>query len=113
MKPLTRIDDNFSSSPQIDVYDLAEIQAAGFKTVICNRPDDEDGGAHADHALLESTARTLGLEFFYLQVVPGQINDSHVSQFKTAIETLPGPVLGYCKLGMRAKTLYQKARPAS
>ena len=69
--------------------------------------------AHADHALLESTARTLGLEFFYLPVVPGQINDSHVSQFKTAIETLPGPVLGYCKLGMRAKTLYQRARPAS
>ena len=74
MKPLTRIDDNFSSSPQIDVDDL---------------------------------------EFFYLPVVPGQINDSHVSQFKTAMETLPGPVLGYCKLGMRAKTLYQRARPAS
>ena len=64
MKPLTRIDDNFSSSPQIDVDDLAEIKAAGFKSVICNRPDDEDGGAHDDHALLESTAKTLGLEFF-------------------------------------------------
>jgi uncharacterized protein (TIGR01244 family) len=113
MKPLTRIDDNFSSSPQIDVDDLPEIQAAGFKTVICNRPDDEDGGAHADHALLESTARKLGLEFFYLPVVPGQINETHVSQFKTAIDTLPGPVLGYCRLGMRAKTLYQRARPAS
>ena len=44
MKPLTRIDEYFSSSPQIDVDDLAEIKAAGFKTVICNRPDDEDGG---------------------------------------------------------------------
>ncbi len=109
MKPLTQIDEHFSSSPQIDVDDLAEIKAAGFKTVICNRPDDEDGAAHADHALLESTARQLGLEFFYLPVVPGQINDSHVSQFKTAIETLPGPVLGYCKLGMRAKTLYERA----
>ncbi len=113
MKPLTRIDDNFSSSPQIDVDDLAEIKAAGFKTVICNRPDDEDGGVHADHALLESTARKLGLEFFYLPVVPGQINETHVSQFKTAMDTLPGPVLGYCRLGMRAKTLYQRARPAS
>ena len=54
MKPLTRIDDNFSSSPQIDVDDLAEIKAAGFKSVICNRPDDEDGGTHDDHALLEN-----------------------------------------------------------
>ena len=113
MKPLTRIDETFRPARKSTSDDLAEIKAAGFKTVICNRPDDEDGGAHADHALLESTARTLGLEFFYLPVVPGQINDSHVSQFKTAIETLPGPVLGYCKLGMRAKTLYQRARPAS
>ena len=64
MKPLTQIDNNFSSSPQIDVDDLAEIKAAGFKSVICNRPDDEDGGAHADHALLEATAQTLGLKFF-------------------------------------------------
>jgi sulfide:quinone oxidoreductase len=109
MKPLTQIDDNFSSSPQIDVEDLAEIKAAGFKSVICNRPDDEDGGAHADHALLEATAQTLGLKFFYLPVVPGQMTESHVSQFKAAMETLPGPVLGYCRLGMRAKTLYQRA----
>jgi uncharacterized protein (TIGR01244 family) len=113
MKPLTQIDDNFSSSPQIDVDDLAEIKAAGFKSVICNRPDDEDGGTHADHALLESAAKTLGLEFFYLPVVPGQMSEVHVSQFKTAMETLPGPVLGYCRLGMRAKTLYQRANPSA
>jgi uncharacterized protein (TIGR01244 family) len=113
MKPLTQIDNNFSSSPQIDVDDLAEIKAAGFKSVICNRPDDEDGGAHADHALLESTAKTLGLEFFYLPVVPGQMSEAHVSQFKIAMETLPGPVLGYCRLGMRAKTLYQRANPTA
>jgi sulfide:quinone oxidoreductase len=109
MKPLTRIDETFSSTPQIDVDDLAKIKAAGFKSVICNRPDDEDGGAHPDHVLLESTAKKLGLEFFYLPVVPGQMTDVHVAQFKTAIETLPSPILGYCRLGMRAKTLYQRA----
>jgi sulfide:quinone oxidoreductase len=113
MKQLTQIDDNFSSSPQIDVDDLTEIKAAGFKSVICNRPDDEDGGAHTDHALLEATAKKLGLEFFYLPVVPGQMSEVHVSQFKSAMETLPGPVLGYCRLGMRAKTLYQRANPTA
>ena len=83
MKPCTEIDANFSISPQIDVEDLPEIKAAGFKSVICNRPDNEDGGAHADHNFLESEARKLGLEFVYLPVIPGQINDGHVAQFKT------------------------------
>lgn len=110
MKPLTRIDDNFSASPQINAEDLADIKAAGFKSVICNRPDSEDGGAHPDHNLLEAAARNLELEFAYLPVVPGQINDTNVASFKTAINKLPGPILGYCRLGIRSKILYERAR---
>jgi uncharacterized protein (TIGR01244 family) len=110
MKPLTRIDANFSTSPQINVEDLSDIKAAGFKSVICNRPDSEDGGAHPDHNLLEAAAKKLGLEFAYLPVVPGQINDSNVASFKTVINELPGPIVGYCRLGIRSKTLYERAR---
>ncbi|MBA4143005.1 MAG: TIGR01244 family phosphatase [Nitrosospira sp.] len=110
MKPLTRIDDNFSASPQIDAEDLIGIKAAGFKSVICNRPDNEDGGAHPDHDFLEAEAGKLGLEFSYLPVVPGQIDDSQIAQFKVAISTLPGPIVGYCRLGFRAKTLYERAQ---
>lgn len=110
MKPLTRLDENFSASPQIDVQDLIDIKAAGFKSVICNRPDSEDGAAHPDHTLLGSEAKKLGLEFAYLPVVPGQINDAQVAQFKTIVANLPGPTVGYCRLGMRAKTLYERSR---
>lgn len=110
MKPLTRIDDNFSTTPQIDIEDLKDIQAAGFKSVICNRPDNEDGGSHPDHNLMETEARKLGLEFAYLPVIPGQINDENVADFKTITDGLPRPTLGYCRMGMRAKTLYERSR---
>lgn len=110
MKPLTRIDANFSASPQINVEDLSDIKAAGFKSVICNRPDSEDGGTHPDHNLLEMAAKNLELEFAYLPVVPGQINDTNVASFKAAISKLPGPILGYCRLGIRSKILYERAR---
>ena len=110
MKPLTRIDDDFSFSPQIDAKDLPDIKAAGFKSVICNRPDSEDGGVHPDHNLLEAAANKLGLEFAYLPVVPGQMNDTNVADFKTIIDKVPGPTLGYCRMGMRAKTLYERSR---
>jgi sulfide:quinone oxidoreductase len=107
---ITGIDSSFSITPQISPQDLNDIKAEGFRSVICNRPDSEDGGAHASHELMESEARKLGLEFAYLPVVPGQINDDHIAQFKTLIDTLPAPVLGYCRMGMRAKALYGRSR---
>ncbi len=110
MKPLTRIDADFSFSPQIDVEDLSNIKAAGFKSVICNRPDSEDGGVHPDHNFLEAAANKLGLKFAYLPVVPGQMNDTNVTDFKKIIGKLPKPTLGYCRMGMRAKTLYERSR---
>lgn len=110
MKPLTKMDGNFSASPQISIEDLSDIKAAGFNSVICNRPDNEDGGAHPDHNLLEAAAKELGLEFAYLPVIPGQINETNVAQFKTIISKLPGPTVGYCRLGIRSKTLYERTR---
>lgn len=106
---LTKIDSNFSASPQISARDLIDIKAAGFRSVICNRPDNEEGGAHPDHSLLESAAKELGLEFAYLPVVPGQINDMQVARFRLIISKLPGPVVGYCRLGIRSRTLYEQA----
>ncbi|WP_004177892.1 beta-lactamase hydrolase domain-containing protein [Nitrosospira lacus] len=110
MKPLTRLDANFSASPQIDAEDLPDIKAAGFRSVICNRPDSEDGGTHADHHLLEEAAKKLGLEFAYLPIVPGQINATNIASFKTIVANLPAPTVGYCRLGIRSKTLYERSR---
>lgn len=110
MKPLTRLDANFSTSPQINAEDLPDIKAAGFKSIICNRPDSEDGGVHPDHNLLEEAAKKLELKFAYLPVIPGQINDTNVADFKTTIAKLPAPTLGYCRLGIRSKILYERSR---
>ena len=110
MKPLTRIASDFSISPQVAVEDMADFKAAGFKSVICNRPDSEDGGVHPDHHLIESEAKRLGLDFAYLPVAPGQMNDGHVAEFKVIMSRLPHPSVGYCKMGIRSKILYERSR---
>ena len=38
---INRVDNDISVSPQIAASDLATIAEAGFRTVICNRPDGE------------------------------------------------------------------------
>lgn len=39
-----QITDAFSASPQITPGDIAAIRAAGFRAIICNRPDGEGPG---------------------------------------------------------------------
>ena len=37
-----RITDTFSMAGQIQPADVAQLAAAGYETIICNRPDDEE-----------------------------------------------------------------------
>jgi uncharacterized protein (TIGR01244 family) len=38
---INTLSDTYSVSPQIDICDVPSIAEAGFKSVICNRPDQE------------------------------------------------------------------------
>jgi len=110
MNPINKISDTFSASPQIAPEDLAEIKTAGFKSVICNRPDGEGGPSQPDHGAMEAAAEKQGLKFAYLPVVAGQIGDSDVARFKELITQLPAPVLAYCRTGTRSSILYSKVQ---
>ena len=56
-----------SVADQLTMDDLKAVKEAGFKAVICNRPDEE-GEPHADADSMAQKADTLGLEFRYLPV---------------------------------------------
>jgi len=99
------INAQFSAAPQPEIADIAQIAAAGFKSVICARPDGEtpDQPTAAD---MERAAQKAGLQFHWLPVVPKAISDEQVAQFGTAFAALPKPVFGYCRTGNRAVTLW-------
>lgn len=102
IRPLT---DTLSVSPQITPSDLAELAAKGFRTVINNRPDGEEPGQPAS-AVMAQAAAAAGLEYRYIPVVPGQLQDALVDGFAEALTDLPGPTLAYCRTGTRSTTLW-------
>ena len=69
MNPKT-IDRNLSVSEQIASQDIAAIASAGFKSVICNRPDGE-GADQPVFAEIETAARAAGLTAAYLPIRRG------------------------------------------
>jgi sulfide:quinone oxidoreductase len=111
-----RVNDHISVSPQISVTDVAEIAAAGYRSIICNRPDDEEGG-QTDFAAIEAEARRLGLEICWQPVVSGHVSDEDGQEFGRIVAGLPGPVFAYCRSGTRCIVLWSLSqaglRPAA
>lgn len=100
-----QISDNYSVAGQITPEDIAAVKAAGFRSVICNRPDNEQPGQPPVDGVKQA-AEAAGLEFRYIPVVSGQITEQNVADQAAALEELEGPVFAYCRSGARCTNLY-------
>lgn len=106
---LVRLDADFATSPQLTPEDLPAVAAAGFRSVINNRPDGEGGDTQPRSADIEAAARKAGLAYAHLPVVPSEINEEHVARYAELLAALPKPILGFCYTGGRATKLYKLA----
>ena len=95
---------DLSVTGQITKDQLALIAAQGFRAIICNRPDGEEPG-QPSFAQIEEAARAAGLAARYLPVTGADLTDDKAAAFAGLLKTLPGPVLAYCRSGMRSATL--------
>jgi sulfide:quinone oxidoreductase len=92
-------------SQQIAASDMRAIAQAGFRAVICNRPDGE-GADQPNFSEIEAAARDQGIEAHYLPIESGKVGDADAARFGELMRALPKPVLAYCRTGMRAATLW-------
>ncbi len=99
------INKRLSVSPQISPDDVKAIAEAGFRAIICNRPDGE-GADQPTFEEIEAVAHAAGLETKYLPIVAGKVRDEDADEFGDALDSLPGPVLAYCRTGTRSTTLW-------
>ncbi|PKO44474.1 MAG: TIGR01244 family phosphatase [Betaproteobacteria bacterium HGW-Betaproteobacteria-22] len=102
-----QISADFSVTGQITTGDMAEIARSGFKTVINNRPDHEGGGDQPESAMLEAAAKSVGLNYAYIPVIPNHIEPEQVAVFRACFASAEKPVLAFCRTGNRASNLYQ------
>lgn len=100
------IDDSYSVTGQIEPDDLEAIKAAGFRSLACHRPDDEQPGQPA-FAEIADKAAALGLEIVHIPVGPSGLTPEAVTAMVDALDTLPRPMLGYCRSGARSTAIYQ------
>ncbi|MCZ4352036.1 TIGR01244 family sulfur transferase [Roseovarius aestuarii] len=102
---LRKITDTFSVSPQINLDDVPAIAKAGFRSILCNRPDGEELG-QIEHAAVQTAALEAGLEFRCVPITSGSVNETDLTDFNTALAELPAPILAYCRSGTRCTMLW-------
>jgi uncharacterized protein (TIGR01244 family) len=99
---------DYAVSPQIEPSDLAAIKAAGYVTIIDNRPDGEIP-PHLHTPVMQAAAEALGLTFVVNPVIGGQLTMDNVTTQSAAIAASPGPVFAYCASGNRCSIVWALA----
>jgi uncharacterized protein (TIGR01244 family) len=107
---LRKLNDRISVAPQIRPDEVAAVAAAGFRTLICNRPDDEEMG-QPDAATMAAAAAAAGLTFLHVPAISGQFTSACIADFGEALRTAEMPVLAYCRSGTRSCMLWALANP--
>lgn len=106
--PFRRVDDRFSVTGQIRPEDLPAIADAGFRHLVCTRPDGEDAD-QPDFAAVAAEAARLGLAAHHIPV-SGTPGPDQVAAFRCVMDGTEGPVLGWCRSGARAEILRRMAK---
>lgn len=109
MQP-NKITDQLSVSGQISPEDVSLLKDAGFRTIICNRPDGEKEGQPSANEI-EAAATSAGLAFYHNPMVPDQISPDIVAKQGEILASAEGPVFAYCGSGKRASVLWVLANP--
>jgi uncharacterized protein (TIGR01244 family) len=107
--PVNPITSDFSVAPQLGPDDMEAVAKLGYKSVIINRPDFEGGADQPTAQLVSDAARAAGLRVEYQPVISGQMTTDDVARFAELLQTMPAPVLAYCRSGARCTALFQSA----
>jgi len=108
--PARAIAPDICVAPQLTPEAMAEAAAAGFKSVINNRPDFEHGPDQSTSAQIEAAAIAAGLQYRHLPVDGGYQSPEQIAAFAALLHELPRPLLAFCRSGARSTRLFVAAQ---
>lgn len=96
-------------APQLGPEAMTEAARAGFRSVVNNRHDFEEGPQQPTSAQIETAARAAGLAYRFLPVDGGYQSPGEIAAMAALLEELPRPLLMFCRSGARSARLFQAA----
>lgn len=107
---LKTISPTLSVSSQILPHQVEALAKAGFKSIICNLPDGEGGPSQPCFDQIAAAASAAGMQAAYLPIVPGQAGPAEAAAFRHLLDSLPTPIVAFCRSGNRSAVLWSMSQ---
>ena len=98
-----------SIAGQMTTDKFQQLIKAGFKSVIVNRPDQEQGNT-ISVTQLRQIAEQSEVSVIYHPILSGKISQTDVIEFAKYYNELPKPILMVCRSGSRSSILFNQAK---
>jgi uncharacterized protein (TIGR01244 family) len=105
LPPMRQLTESLNTAAQLSADDVRALADAGVKTLICNRPDQEEEG-QPSATELQALAESLGMQWFYQPVISGQVMDEQGDEFGRLLDQAATPVVAFCRSGARCGMLW-------
>ncbi len=102
IRPLS---DSYAVSPQINPSDVPAIAEAGYTTILCNRPDQENP-PDLHMCEVKAAAEAAGLTFHDNPFDPTTFGPDCIARQKALLADADGPVFAYCASGNRCSIVW-------
>jgi uncharacterized protein (TIGR01244 family) len=108
---IVKLSTSVSVAAQIRPDDVAEIVARGYKVLVNNRPDGEEGDQPTD-TQIAAAAIAVGIEYYHLPVTATDFPGPGFEQMSDLLDDPGSPVLAFCRTGTRCTNLWVASREA-
>ena len=109
MPPLMTLAPGLSAAGALNAADIEALAAAGTKTIVNNRPDNEDPGQlSADEARRLCAAR--GIAYHHIPFVAATLTTADIDALEGVLKNAPQPMVLHCRSGTRSTMIWALTR---
>ena len=109
MPPLMDLASGLTAASALGAADIEALAASGVKTIVNNRPDNEDPGQ-----LPAEEARRLcvahGIAYHHIPFVAATLTAADIDAFDAVLKSAPQPMVAHCRSGTRSTMIWALTR---
>src|SRR6266581_4548609 len=109
LPPLAELAPGLSVAGKLDYADIEALAVAGVRTIVNNRPDDEDPG-QLPAAETRRLAEAHGIAYHHIPVTAASLSRADVDAFAAVLGSAAQPVVAHCRSGTRSTLLWALTR---
>lgn len=109
MPRLMELAPGLSAAGALSGADIEELARAGVKTIVNNRPDDEDPG-QLPAAEARRLAEAHGIAYHHIPFVAATLTRAQVDEFAALLKSAAHPVVAHCRSGTRSTIVWALTR---